>query len=38
MQPYRALIVFCSCALLCHAQPTKSDPIQKQIQMVIRFL
>jgi len=25
MQIYRALIVFCSCAMLCHAQATKTD-------------
>jgi len=25
MQIYRALIVFCSCAVLCHAQATKTD-------------
>ena len=25
MQMYRALIVFCSCAMLCHAQATKTD-------------
>jgi hypothetical protein len=25
MQIYRALIVFCSCATLCHAQATKTD-------------
>jgi len=25
MQMYRALIVFCCCAMLCHAQATKTD-------------
>jgi hypothetical protein len=25
MQIYRALIVFCFCAMLCHAQATKTD-------------